>query len=1179
MGEARPAEFPFAVDGERSAHLIARFYAVTVSVQKEDAEDDANASILFSYPALFWSERWPELRAAVGTAAPEMAEALQRCLHALESISEDAEAQGTPWPFGTGPIEELAASVHSGELGMATAFGRAKDKELAWGLSPRYIESLAAKAEALASADQCKDAVVMSRLLLAAVDGYAIGHEATEMRRMATLAWLTVAKTACSTVPDGRIFRDAVARGEALISSGALPETADGIGRVLFRLGTLNLDPFEEENTSPLSFDRRRSSWHKRFEYTHGPIEAIDSLTTMPDKLTALKAAIGYFERAATYQDGEARGRTLKALAQALLRREEAGGEANRALMSSLAAEALRHLDPQRHPSHITVLRSILRFAKGGAQVQMHKQGQRLLPRSANSVVGCTRSLWNAVTLFRNGFSRPRAFWQKAHLMRLPWAHKGSSDEGGQGSLLWLDPDDVIHTLGEAAAFERYRLIAGTASSFAPDQAIALVLRVWPCLSNTRHEGLKIALCRSLSRALHNMKDVDRILGVMSDFASAQEHTVRTAELEAWPRGRLAGVLAGLAFRSIIGDQEDQGLPLIEEALRIAGETNGMLVEPLLVLRVQLATNHAANLVNVETPDRLTEAVECYCWCLAEFTALGFVEHALDSLDRLENVAFRGNGIALADFAETLAAVAPILVGKGPPCVGDRVRATWERLIARTVKLPTGWRTRDEADLIWLELQAAKGAGFTAMARRRRNYDWRSDPEATSLLTHIAELRRLAPPPTPENVNLVVDEFLLSAYTNSEPEIENEIQAALQGAEQRFDTYITRALTTYGNEGVDWAAIYPDAAQTASLLGPQTVLLSLFACRTPDELVLYTALHTDDKYMVIVTKKPLEFGLLGLDVGSRFLEIDELALFVAELRHQIVAEPGPASVGANAVNLLQYGERLLLGDETVKELTKLRARGKNHLCINPHGALHFYPFHLVGPEGRCLADVWTVTYLPHPTLLIRRAVTAKLSDKHPVTAFSLSFENGQPHGLPSLPNAHAEAETVARLLNGTSWKNQDATTNRFIGALHDSRRVHVATHGQHNVASPAFQCLFLHPDQESDGVFRAYEAFGLDLQHLELVTLSACETALGRFDIGDNLRGLPAALLIAGVSAVVSCLWPVPDEVSERFFGMFYSALAAGHDRLTAFRQAQDGTRVSFRGYRDWGAFHYSGTW
>ena len=76
-----------------------------------------------------------------------------------------------------------------------------------------------------------------------------------------------------------------------------------------------------------------------------------------------------------------------------------------------------------------------------------------------------------------------------------------------------------------------------------------------------------------------------------------------------------------------------------------------------------------------------------------------------------------------------------------------------------------------------------------------------------------------------------------------------------------------------------------------------------------------------------------------------------------------------------------------------------------------------------------------------------------------------------------------------------------------------SRRVHICTHGIHNVSAPPFSKHFFTPDTDSDGRLRAFELLGRDLRGLEFLTLGACETALGRFNAGDNLRGIPAALL------------------------------------------------------------------
>jgi CHAT domain-containing protein len=92
----------------------------------------------------------------------------------------------------------------------------------------------------------------------------------------------------------------------------------------------------------------------------------------------------------------------------------------------------------------------------------------------------------------------------------------------------------------------------------------------------------------------------------------------------------------------------------------------------------------------------------------------------------------------------------------------------------------------------------------------------------------------------------------------------------------------------------------------------------------------------------------------------------------------------------------------------------------------------------------------------------------------------------------------------------------------------------------------------------ADGLAFAREA---DLRHTELVTLPACEPALGRFDLPDNLRGLPAAFLEAGATAVIGALWPVGAAPATTFFTALYTRLAAGDAKLTAYRAAQATTR------------------
>jgi len=73
----------------------------------------------------------------------------------------------------------------------------------------------------------------------------------------------------------------------------------------------------------------------------------------------------------------------------------------------------------------------------------------------------------------------------------------------------------------------------------------------------------------------------------------------------------------------------------------------------------------------------------------------------------------------------------------------------------------------------------------------------------------------------------------------------------------------------------------------------------------------------------------------------------------------------------------------------------------------------------------------------------------------------------------------------------------------------------------------------------------------------ELVTLSACETALGFKTGGDGYVGLAHAFFAAGARAVVASLWKVGDEPTRRFMSRFYeNMLTRDMDKSAAPQEA-----------------------
>ena len=90
-----------------------------------------------------------------------------------------------------------------------------------------------------------------------------------------------------------------------------------------------------------------------------------------------------------------------------------------------------------------------------------------------------------------------------------------------------------------------------------------------------------------------------------------------------------------------------------------------------------------------------------------------------------------------------------------------------------------------------------------------------------------------------------------------------------------------------------------------------------------------------------------------------------------------------------------------------------------------------------------------------------------------------------------------------------------------------------------------------------NGRLPIYELVEFDLQGLELVTLSACDTALGRFDVADNLRNIPATLMMLGAKAVIRTLWQAETRCAAKFFTSLYRTLAEGRSVDQAFAAAQ----------------------
>lgn len=360
------------------------------------------------------------------------------------------------------------------------------------------------------------------------------------------------------------------------------------------------------------------------------------------------------------------------------------------------------------------------------------------------------------------------------------------------------------------------------------------------------------------------------------------------------------------------------------------------------------------------------------------------------------------------------------------------------------------------------------------------------------------------------------------------------------------------------------------------------VLIDIYRPRFQEELnpVFCLLLTREEGRLFIIEGAGRGIGWTEFEGETSVHRVGVDGVVIAGLRSALQeGTEGGKPLTDEAQHLLQVCFRTYFG-YAVEYLDTLYSRGKRHLIIIPSGPLHFLPFHLLGMSGLPLAERWIVSYLPTIDLLRRPAYSGETRSGAGIYAISYREPWAKQRGHTPLENSLNEANTIAHTLGVRAKTDEDVTRATVREGLRTSRFVHLACHGGHNVAAPSLQCLYLTPEYEDDdGRLFCVDILGFDLRGLSLLGLSACETALGRFDAGDNLRGLSAAALTAGASSVIGTLWPTADDTSEVFFTTLYANLMAGETRLGAYRKAQVKTRRLFPEYWDWGAFYLSGLW
>jgi CHAT domain-containing protein/tetratricopeptide (TPR) repeat protein len=227
-------------------------------------------------------------------------------------------------------------------------------------------------------------------------------------------------------------------------------------------------------------------------------------------------------------------------------------------------------------------------------------------------------------------------------------------------------------------------------------------------------------------------------------------------------------------------------------------------------------------------------------------------------------------------------------------------------------------------------------------------------------------------------------------------------------------------------------------------------------------------------------------------------------------------------------------------------------------------------------SDRLLLEQFEVSYLPSSRLSARASSPRRIWPWTPsVLAIGAVKDSTVP--LPGderwieLPRTAAELQAVAREMPGRA-EIREGSAARKQAITGGWPILHIATHGEADLEDPRrSRLLFAGPEY-----LFVDEAARLPLAGVDLVTLSACETARGRLIRGEGVDSFARAFLRAGSATAVASLWSVEDAAAAEFMRQFYHQLAQGEGKAAALRAAKlkllrSGTRLARPAH--WAAF------
>ncbi|PZU96397.1 MAG: hypothetical protein DCE90_10110 [Pseudanabaena sp.] len=337
---------------------------------------------------------------------------------------------------------------------------------------------------------------------------------------------------------------------------------------------------------------------------------------------------------------------------------------------------------------------------------------------------------------------------------------------------------------------------------------------------------------------------------------------------------------------------------------------------------------------------------------------------------------------------------------------------------------------------------------------------------------------------------------------------------------------ITELRRTEDNQNVD-VAKYRKLQKDLLSQFPNAVLLYPLILEDRLELILLSATTPPLRRTIKIKREELN---------------EEISALLSELRDKTLSP----IVKENSQKLYSI---LIKPFET--ELAQLKI---DTIIYAPDGQLRYIPLASLHDGNQWLVEKYRVNNITAESLT---AFNSKPIANSRIFAGAFGGKGGETRsGFSGLPATINEVQKISsQFPNTTSLIEKEFTKTVTENRANSHTILHLATHGKLAVGTPEDSFILFGNGEKAT----ISEIKDWNLSNIDLVVLSACQTALGsKLGTGIEVLGLGYQMQAAGARVVIASLWEVSDDGTQALMEAFYAELKKGNITVTeALRRAQ----------------------